>query len=207
MIVLAFSEEQTADLTGISRAQLRDWDRSGFFQPSFASEDRGLANSRIYSFRDLTNLRVLSDLRISHGVSLRHLKKVKKKLEHLGDDIWTKTKLYVLKKKVAFKNPKTHRTEEIVSGQGVFEIALGIIQEDMVARVEQLRNRTEDEIGRFERRRNVAHNKEVIAGTRIPVNSVLAFHEAGYSVRAIINEYPSLKEEDVKAVIAKAQAA
>jgi hypothetical protein len=37
-VITAFSEEQVDRLTGLSKAQLRYWDRTGFFAPKFAEE-------------------------------------------------------------------------------------------------------------------------------------------------------------------------
>lgn len=41
-----------------------------------------------------------------------------------------------------------------------------------------------------------------IAGTRIPLKAILAFHQDGYSAEAIIRQYPSLTPEDIAAAIA-----
>jgi uncharacterized protein (DUF433 family) len=40
-----------------------------------------------------------------------------------------------------------------------------------------------------------------VAGTRIPVGAIQRLHEDGYSIDAIIDEYPDLTQEDVKAAI------
>src|SRR4051794_6182220 len=104
-VVAAFTEDQAAKLTGISVRQLRYWDRTGFFVPTLAYEDRRQPYSRLYSFRDLVCLKVVSALRNEASVSLPHLREVKEKLSHLGDDLWAKTVLYVLKRRVVFHNP------------------------------------------------------------------------------------------------------
>jgi uncharacterized protein (DUF433 family) len=41
----------------------------------------------------------------------------------------------------------------------------------------------------------------VIAGTRVLVSSIKAFARAGYSIGQIIEQYPSLKKQDVQAVL------
>jgi uncharacterized protein (DUF433 family) len=41
----------------------------------------------------------------------------------------------------------------------------------------------------------------VIAGTRIPVRAIRDFAADGCSIDGIIKEYPSLKEEDVRAAL------
>jgi uncharacterized protein (DUF433 family) len=200
-VISAFTEDHVAKLTGVSKRQLRYWDRDNFFTPSLAYEDRSRPYSRLYSFRDVVCLKILNVLRNDVGVSLTHLKGVKERLAHLGDDLWSKTTLYVLKKKVVFDNPKTKAKEEIVSGQGVLQIPLKVVTGNMEEAVRALNHRDESVIGKFEKRRGFAHNQLVVAGTRIPVRSIKAFADAGYSASQIQTEYPSLTIDDIKAAI------
>lgn len=51
---------------------------------------------------------------------------------------------------------------------------------------------------------NVCHGKACIAGTRIMVSIILDNLAAGLSETEILSSYPSLKPEDIKAVIAYA---
>lgn len=200
-IVMAFTEEQVERLTGISVRQLRYWDRTAFFEPGLAEEDRSKAYSRLYSFRDVVCLRVLNALRNEAHVSLQHLREVRERLSHLGDEMWSKTTLFVLNKRVAFVNPETEAREEVVSGQGVLQIPLAIVTDDTMAAVHEMRRREPSDVGKFERNRNRVSNQLVVAGTRIPVRSIKAFAEAGYSVEQIRGEYPTLTEEDIRAAI------
>ena len=120
-IVSAFTEDDVERLTGVTKRQLRYWDRDGFFVPSLAYKDRSRPYSRLYSFRDVVSLRVLNAIRNEARVPLPHLREVKEKLRRLGDDIWSKTTLFVLNRRVVFANPETDGLEEIVSGQCVLE--------------------------------------------------------------------------------------
>lgn len=200
-VISAFTKEQTSKLSGVTESQLISWDRSGFFEPTFAYEDRKAPLSRIYSFRDLLCLKVIARLRNQEGVSLQHLKKVKSKLAHLGDDLWDRTTLYVLNKRVIFKNPESEDLEEIVTGQGILSIPLQVVSGDMESAVHKMFSRDPDNFGVIEQKRGVAHGKHRIAGTRVKVETIKRFHEAGYSVSEIIDEYPSLTEKDVRAAI------
>ncbi|MER8712857.1 DUF433 domain-containing protein [Mesorhizobium sp. M0228] len=206
-LVSAFTEDHVERLTGVSKRQLRYWDNDQFFVPTLAYADRSRPYSRLYSFRDVVSLKVLNELRNESRVPLDHLREVKEKLSHLGDDMWAKTTLYVLKKRVVVDNPKTRAKEEVVSGQGVLQIPLKVVTGDMKEAVKQLSHRDASSIGKFDRRRGVAHNQLVIAGTRIPVRSVKAFADAGYSVEKIAKEYPTLTEDDIRAAIAHTAAA
>lgn len=202
VVIAAFSEEQVERLTGISKTQLRYWDRTHFFSPSYAEDDRRQAYSRVYSFRDLVCLNVLNALRNDAKVSLPHLREVKDKLAHLGDDMWAKTTLYVLNKRVLFDNPQTKTREEIVSGQVILQIPLEVVRGKMADAVKVLWARDKTKVGAVERLRTVAHNQPVISGTRIPVQAIKSFAEAGYSVKKIIAEYPTLTAKDVEAALA-----
>lgn len=201
VVVTAFSEDHAERLTGISRQQLRYWDRTGFFRPAHGSENRRDAYSRVYSFRDIASLRVLNVLRNQYSVPLQHLRKVAVQLAHLTDAKWTATTLFVLNRRVVFVEPGTQKHREIVSKQYVMGIPLNVIVTDTERDIEKLRQRDTSKVGQFERARNINHNALVIAGTRIPVAAIRRFSEDGYSVQQIKREYPVLTEEDIEAAI------
>ena len=207
VVLSAFTEQQVERLTGVSQRQLRYWDRTKFFIPNFAYENRSAAYSRIYSFRDMAALKVLNALRNDAKVPLPHLREVKDKLIHLGDDLWAKTVLYVLNRKVIFKNPKTLTKEEVVSGQGVLQIPLQVITGDIEKAVIAMRAREAKTIGQIERRKGLAHNQWVVAGTRVPVRAIREFHEFGLTDKQIQKEYPSLTIEDIQAALSHGKAA
>jgi uncharacterized protein (DUF433 family) len=200
-VIAAFTEEQASRLTGISPRQLRYWDRIGLFSPSLGHEDRSRPYSRLYSFRDLVSLKVLNQLRNEHKVLLKHLREVKEELADLGENAWSKATLYVLARRVVVYNPETGSLEEAVSKQGVLGIPLQVVTGDMKARVDAMRERPPEVLGKVEKRRGLVHSQPVIAGTRIPVRSVKAFADAGYSVEQILAEYPTLTEADVRAAL------
>lgn len=200
-VIAAFSEEQVERLTGLTKHRLRYWDRTNFFKPAFGEENRRIAFSRVYSFKDLASLRVLSVLLNQYNVSLQHLRQVSEKLSHLDENKWTATTLYVLKRKVLFVEKGTNTPREIVSGQYALGIPLETILTDTRRDIENLHTRTAKTEGKIERNRLVAQNSWVIAGTRIPVQAIKDFHDAGYSVEEIIAEYPDLTSLDVKAAL------
>ncbi len=204
-VVSAFGEEQVERLTGLSRRQLRYWDRTGFFHPAFGADDRRVPFSRIYSFKDVASLRTLRVLRNQYDVPLQHLRKVAEKLAHLADDKWTATTLYVLNKTVVFVDEDTDQFREIVSDQYVIGLPLATVMADTRRDVDQLGVRATSELGHFERHRGVMRNALVIAGTRIPVKTVARFIEDGYGVEGVLAEYPTLTRADVEAVVLHAK--
>lgn len=199
-VIAAFTEDQVERLTGISRNQLRHWDQTGFFNPSLAEENRRLPHNRTYTFRDVVSLRVLHTLRNEVRIPLPHLREVKESLSHLGEDLWAKTTLYVLGCRVVMENPETGEREDAATGQAVLEIPIRTICAKTQKAVEEMWGRDPQQVGRFEKRRGLAHSERVIAGTRVVARSIWAFLEAGYSTDAILEEYPSLTAEDVEAV-------
>lgn len=206
-VISAFSEDQVERLTGISKGQLRYWDRTGFFAPSLADENRRRPFSRVYSFRDVVCLKVLNALRNEARVSLPHLREVRDKLAHLGEDMWASTTLYVLNRRVIFDNPQTLEREEVVSGQGILQIPLQVVQGDMQKAVRKLWERDPSTFGKIDRRRGVVGQRPVIAGTRISVDTIREFVEAGYSTHEIQNQYPNLTDADIRAALSYDDAA
>jgi uncharacterized protein (DUF433 family)/DNA-binding transcriptional MerR regulator len=206
-VIRAFSEEDVERLTRISRSQLRYWDRTRFFTPSLADDDRRRPYSRTYSFRDVINLQVLNVMRNESRVPLQHLREVKDKLAHLGDDLWGKTILFVLNRRVVFFNEETDRREDVVSGQGVLEIPLRVVRRDMENAVRLLWKRDSATIGQVQRKRGVVSKNPVIAGTRIPVDAIKEFHRVGYTINQILDEYPTLTEDDIRAALEYGKAA
>lgn len=202
-IIAAFTEEQVERLTGLTVARLRYWDRTKFFVPSYANENRRSAYSRIYSFKDIAALRTISVLRRQHNVPLQYLRKVGAELRQLADDGWIKFSLYVLGKSIIIHDPETGHPREVVGRQYVVpSIPLAVVLADTQRDVADLTKRPEHAIGQIERNRNVSHNAAVIAGTRIPTIAIKHFKDAGYSIEEIIREYPDLTPNDVKAALA-----
>lgn len=199
-VVAAFTIDQASRLTGVTRRQLGAWERDGFFVPSIVYDDHG-AHARFYSFRDLLSLKVLNQLRNETKVSMDHLKEVKNDLAHLGEDKWVKSTLYLLGRKVVIQRDDDTR-HEAGTGQEVFRIPLRVVVGGMRERIQEFNKRGDNEVGHIVRKRGIARNQAVIAGTRIPVSAIKEFSEAGYTVSQILKEYPSLSKRDVEAAIA-----
>jgi len=200
-VIAAFSEANVERLTGLTSAQLRYWDKTGFFAPAYADEDRRTPFSRIYSFKDVVGLRTLGLLRRQYDVSLQHLRQVAERLSHLQDDLWTRTTLYVLNRRVIVHEPGSGRLSDAVSGQYVLPISLKRIVADTKRDAEKLLRRPDAKIGKVEKSRRVLRNAPVIAGTRIPTAAIRRYNEAGFTVDQIIAEYPDLKPHDVEAAL------
>ena len=51
---------------------------------------------------------------------------------------------------------------------------------------------------------NVCHGKPCIKGTRIMISIILDYLTVGETIETILKEYPTLKEEDIRAAMAYA---
>lgn len=201
VVISAFSEDQAERLSGVSKSQLRYWDRTDFFKPAFANENRRVAFSRIYSFKDITSLRVLNILRNQYSVPLQHLRKVASELSGFSDAKWTAVEMFVFNRRVVFVEPGSRQHREIVSRQYVIGLPLNMVVLDTKRDIEHLQVRDDTSIGKVTRARYVSHNAWVVAGTRIPVATIKRFAEDGFSLEQIMQEYPTLTETDIKAAI------
>ena len=204
-VVMAFTDEQVAKLTGISVRQLRYWDETEFFRPEFAWEERKDVLSRIYSYLDLVSLKVIARLR--KKVPLQRLRVVKERLAEFSPELWRGLTLWVEGGDVAFFHPKSGEPEQVVSGQKIMKLPLANTLDDLDTNVQLLFMRDVQSVGRIAQRRRVLHNRPAIAGTRIPVSAIRAFHKAGYSVEDILAEYPSLTAKDIRVALADDEAA
>lgn len=196
-LLSAFAESHVVAITGLSRNQLRAWDREGLVQPDFASEDRRDAYSRVYSFQDLVGLKTIAVLQKQFKISTRKLKTVARSLVARGFSEWYRLKLYVVKGEVHFVNPDGDAVEGVETGQFAMLPIIDVIN-DVTEKVEELKHRSPDDIGRFQKSRHVLRNAQVVRGTRIPVRSIQSFARAGYSADDILREYPSLSLEDIE---------
>ena len=190
-----FTREQVARLTTLTPATLAHWEHSGFYGPEF-TEKAGAYRS-LYSFRDVVSLRAIAIMHREHRVSMHELRRAKQFIKRY-EGPWASLTFFVAGGKVWWRNPETQTIEgSRPPGQQEMKVAMKEIDRDTRAAIARLRERTEGDFGRIERRRYVAHNAYVIAGTRIPTETIWEFHAAGYSPADIIEQYPRLTPKDV----------
>lgn len=83
---LGFSGTQTAKIVGITYRQLDYWARTDLIRPSLA-EATGSGSRRLYSYRDLLELRVVKTL-LDSGIKLEQVRNVFDNLRaSVGDDL------------------------------------------------------------------------------------------------------------------------
>ncbi|MGH9303386.1 MAG: MerR family transcriptional regulator [Acidimicrobiales bacterium] len=80
-----FRGPQVCKIVGITYRQLDHWDRSGLLCPSLVAA-RGSGSQRVYSYRDVVELRVIKQL-LDAGVTLRRARRAVEFLRGSGDDL------------------------------------------------------------------------------------------------------------------------
>lgn len=200
IVVAALSEGQVVAITGLSKGQLRAWDKRGFFVPRYAYEDRSSAYSRIYSFKDAVGLRTLARLRAKHRISIARLERLAGKMELDGIEHWADARVWVIKGEPHYLRPSVDEVEGFETGQLAMLPIIDVIHE-VTDKVESLKKRNAETIGQVERQKFVARNSWVLSGTRIPTAAIRRFVDAGYTKKEILEEYPTLTDTDIEAAL------
>ena len=196
----AYTDEQAARLAHISLGQIRYWDRTNFFEPSISFEDRRVAVSRIYTFDDVIALRVLGELRNNFDVPLQHLRRVRDRFD-LPQEAWANEELYVLNKRVYFKNERGRLFNSETGEEALPDIPLPRVITDVKSEASALAIRPREIFGTKSRSSRIAKSAEVFSGTRIPIDVVKEYFDEGLSIDDILEDYPTLSREDIDAAV------
>ncbi len=135
---MAYNTKTVCRITGLTRRQVDYWDRIGFIKPE-VQEASGYGSVRLYSFRDLVQLKVAKVL-LDKGLSLQKIRKaidylkekfpeVEKSLAELrlitdGESIFVLTE------------DKKTILDALSKGQLVMSIAIGRIVEELKGNIE-----------------------------------------------------------------------
>ncbi len=199
----AFTMEQAAGLSGLSRWQLAYWDTTDVFTPSLMRGELHQPYGRIYSFQDIVALRTLARLR--ERFPLGKLRELGHWLKSQYEHPWSSIRFYVAGDEIVYVDPATG---ELVSTRPLHQGALAVELEPIAREAREslqrtLQQRQPADIGQIKRHRYTLRNDWTVAGTRIPVSVIQEMHhDLGYSVEQIVNEYPMLTPEDVCAAAA-----
>ena len=123
-----FRGPQVCSIVGISYRQLDYWARTDLLRPSI-SEARGSGTQRVYSYRDLLELKVIKRL-LDAGVSLQSARRAIDVLRNSGGDVATANLVMSGSQSVLARSG-----EEIIDllkgGQGVLNVVdlAGVVEE------------------------------------------------------------------------------
>jgi DNA-binding transcriptional MerR regulator len=196
----AFTSEKVRALTQLTARQLQYWDEQGFLSPSLRRR-QGRGRRRLYDFRDLVSLRVAADLRRA-GISLQVIRRAVSHLRKLDyERPLSELRFWAVDGRLYFTEAGTVR-EARRPAQTMAEVTvpLGEIVKDLERGITQLDRRPQ---GQVERRRGTLGSKPVIAGTRIPVESLRRLRADGADEREILKLYPDLTAADVRVALSE----
>ncbi|MBI5749686.1 MAG: MerR family transcriptional regulator [Nitrospinae bacterium] len=137
---MAYNTNTIIKITGLTQRQVDYWDRTHFIKPSI-KEASGYGTARLYSFKDLVQLKVAKTL-IDKGVTLQKIRKaitylkknfpdIEKPLSEMrfltdGDTIFVLT------------DKKGIILDTLSKGQLVFAVAIGELIEELKGEVEKI---------------------------------------------------------------------
>ncbi len=189
----AFPEERAARLVGRSVRRLRAW--SDLVPPSIARILSPGNTVRLYAFEDVLALRVVREL-TDRRVSTRIIRRAVEALRSSYDRPLTELTWAESAGQVYFQHPDGSWTGGADPLQLVFRSTIQL--EPLRQSIRDAMGRDEDAAGRVERKRGRVGSKEVFAGTRIPVGSVVSQLAEGVSERELLESYPALTHGDIE---------
>lgn len=189
--LIALPLRGAARVAGVSSRRLTGWAAIDLVKP--AVERRlGARTVRLYGFRELTDLAVIA-LLLQARVPLRHIREVLLYL-HPADRALSECRFAI--------EPGTgrfffHDGSGWVDSRRPAQLVLPTVIPLEEIRTE-LRRRLNERSEGTEKRRGALASKEVFAGTRIPVATVLRYIEHGFDNERIKQSFPGLTDADIE---------
>lgn len=196
--MIALPTEQAARLAKVPAYRLRYWDMTNLIRPTISRRISARNHVRLYTFEDLTSMLLVGKLR-RRGVAARQIRRVIEHLRALG--IEQPKRLATAGEEVYFEYPDGE-WQNVWSGgkkpgQAVFHQIIPM--EPIYEQIRDAVRRPHGAFGKIVKRRRVHGGKPIFDGTRIPVRTVLDWLDNGFRERDILEAYPDLVEEDIKA--------
>lgn len=199
--LVIFTRDRVAELAGVKSGRLSYWERTGLVSPTVSEHVSLHRTVRLYDFHDMMSVLIIAALR--EHVSLQHIRQVVEYLRHL-DFCVPQIQFAIAGTRVFFQTPDGEWAGTSNPAQIVLWQTLDLVP--LRARVEAAARRDPATVGQTERRRGARGSKPVIAGTRVPVATILAFLARGATVEEVIDAYPDLEPADVERARAFASA-
>lgn len=192
------TRDRAATIASLSIRQVDYWSSTGLVQPSVDTRLTPHRPIRLFSFVELMSLMVAAELR-ERGISLQHIRSI---VDHLRSQGFrqplSQLSFATEGSKVYIQHPDGTWDSATKPGQGVLHQVIDL--DPLRRRIRQAGARDAGTVGKFEKRRGALGSKEVIAGTRIPVETVRRYLQAGRSEKDVVAAFPVLHSADVAAV-------
>jgi DNA-binding transcriptional MerR regulator len=196
--LMALPRARAAALSGLTVRQIDYWDRTGLLHPTVQAKLTPHRSTRLYGYTELLSLLVIAELR-RRGVSLQHIRRLMRTLGERGyEEPLTQIRYATHGPSVYVQRADGSWASDVAVDQLVIHDVLDL--ELLVSRLRSLSVRDPETIGRIDRRRATLGSKPIIAGTRVPVETVRRYLDHGAKPSEILRAYPVLVEQDIEAV-------
>lgn len=192
----ALTREIAARVAGLSIRQLEYWAGTGLIGPSIDRRLTPGTRVRLYAFGELLDVMVASELR-ERGISLQHIRAVVSHLRSRGyNRPLHQLKFAVKGRHVYFQHEDGTWEGDLRPDQIVIHEVLDL--RPLRRRIAEAARRDEQLAGQVERRRGVKGSKPLVAGTRIPVETVRRYLDSGRTVDQVLKAFPALTLKDIE---------
>lgn len=198
--IVGLDMEQAARVIGVSKSTLQYWEDTGVYAASFIDPMEHRAQRRLYSFRDLVSLKAIVRCRKELEVKLEDIRQAGAYLRRFHDYPWSSLRFGRVNHRLVFWNPDEQRWIAATDGSPTL-FDFGGLPEEVAEDIAAALKRDPSTVGQIAQHRYIKGNQPTIKGTRIPVATIIRYHNAGYSADAIIAEYPDLTHEDIAAAL------
>lgn len=196
--LLAVTCDAAARIAGLSPRQVDYWASTGLVEPEVDTHVTPGRRVRLYGFVDLLSLLIAAELK-SRKVSLQHIRTIVSHLRSRGyPNPLTQLTFVTVGREVYFMHDDGSWEGDLRLDQVVLHEVLNL--DPLRRRIATGAQRDTILAGRVERRRGVMGSKPVLAGTRVPVDTVRRYLEAGRTVDQVLESFPMLIAADVEAV-------
>ncbi len=194
---LMVPDVRAAELAGISSQRLRYWEKTDLIKPDIERQISARNVVRLYSLSRLVELVAASELR-HQGVSLQHIRRIIDHLRRQGYGSPLREVRFALSgERVLFQHDDGTWEDSRRPFQGIMWQVIDL--QAIRSRVQGRLQRSGADAGVVEKRRKVQASKPVFRGTRVPVEAVRRYLQAGKTIQEILDAFPSLTEEDITA--------
>lgn len=202
---VALNRRSAAELAGVSVRQLDYWDRTELLPPAVSERLSPGRTVRLYGYRELMSLLVIAELR-RRQVSLQHIRRI---VAHLKDrgyaEPLTELRYATRNDEVYFQHDDGSWASSVAVDQLVIHELLDLAP--LAARIHAAGRRDPSTYGRTERRRGALGSKPLVAGTRVPVQTIEHYLTHGRETEEILEAHPVLVRQDIEAVRRRLSAA
>lgn len=201
--LISVPRDRAAQIAGLTTRQINYWAQHNVAGPTVEHSVTGGRLTRLYDYPDLMSLLIAAEMR-RRRVSLQHIRHV---VDHLRSRGYarplTELRFAILAGQIYFQHPDGTWEHDVRPDQVVIHEVLDL--EPLRARIAAGIQRPEEDAGRIETRTGTLGSKQVFAGTRVPVETVVRYLQAGRSAAQIIESFPALTMADVETAVALAR--